>query len=231
MTSHDTARVRPGLAKKDRVPVRSAMTAAFVNTMQLGVMDYRYKGRPALKCPMDLAIYAELLQDLRPRSIIEFGSHKGGSAVWLADQVAAFGLDATIHSYDIQPVTDATYPGVEFRFCDTARIRDSIDDDFMRALPRPLLLIEDASHIYGHVLNSMEFFHAHAVPGDYLIVEDGMISIAEAEDLHGYEGGPFQAIHTFLKEHPGFYEIDRARCDRFGLNVTWNPDGYIRRIA
>jgi cephalosporin hydroxylase len=207
------------------------MTAGFVNTMQLGAMDYRYKGRPALKCPMDLAIYAELLQELRPRSIIEFGSHKGGSAVWLADQVAAFGLDAMIYSFDIQPPTDAPYPGVEFRFCDTARIRDSIDDAFMRALPRPLLLIDDASHIYGHVLNTMEFFHDHAVPGDYMVVEDGMISIAEAEDLHGYEGGPFQAIHTFLKEHPGLYEIDRARCDRFGLNVTWNPDGYIRRIA
>ena len=213
------------------MPVRSAMTADFVNAMQRGVLDYRYKGRLALKCPMDLAIYAELLQDLRPRSIIEFGSYEGGSAMWLADQVAAFGLDATVYSFDIKPVTDAPYPGVVFGFCDTARIRDSIDDAFMRALPRPLLLIEDASHIYGNVLNSMEFFHEHAVAGDYLIVEDGMISIAQAEDLHGYDGGPFQAIHTFLREHPGLYAIDRARCDRFGLNVTWNPDGYIRRIA
>lgn len=231
MTSHDTARVRPGPPKKDRVPVRSAMTAAFVNTMQLGVVDYRYKGRLAVKCPMDLAIYAELLQELRPRAIMEFGTYEGGSAIWLADQVAAFGLDAKVYSFDIRPPADLSYPGVEFRFCDTARISNSIDDAFMRALPRPLLMIEDASHVYGNVLNTMEFFHTHAVPGDYLIVEDGMISIAEAEDLHGYDGGPFQAIHTFLKEHPGFYEIDRARCDRFGPNVTWNPDGYIRRIA
>ena len=29
----------------------------------------------------------------------------------------------------------------------------------------------------------------------------------------------------------GRYEIDRTFCDYYGRNVTWNVDGYLRRIA
>jgi cephalosporin hydroxylase len=43
--------------------------------------------------------------------------------------------------------------------------------------------------------------------------------------LHGFAGGPFQAIDTSLKQHPRLDEIDRARCDRFGLTVTCTPHG------
>ncbi len=34
---------------------------------------------------MDLAIYARLMWELKPRTVIEVGTAKGGSALWLAD--------------------------------------------------------------------------------------------------------------------------------------------------
>jgi cephalosporin hydroxylase len=215
-----------------RAQVHSILPVEFANTMQRGVMAYRYKGVPALKCPMDIAIYMDVLFDLRPGTVIEFGSNKGGSALWLADMLEVFGLsDTKVYSYDINPLTDWKDPRIVFGYCDTGDLSASLSDGFMRALPRPLLVIDDASHNYHQVLNVLEFCHRHSAPGDYFIVEDGLISIVGVEDLHGYEGGPFQAIQTFLQKYPNHYAIDRARCDFYGPNVTWNPDGYIRRIA
>jgi cephalosporin hydroxylase len=168
----------------------------------------------------------------RPGTVIEFGSNKGASALWLADMLEVFGLrDTKVYSYDINPVTDLKDPRIVFGYCDTRDLSASLSDSFMRALPRPLLVIDDASHNYHQVLNVLEFCHRHSAPGDYFIVEDGLISIVGVEDLHGYEGGPFQAIQTFSQKYPDHYAIDRARCDFYGPNVTWNPDGYIRRIA
>jgi cephalosporin hydroxylase len=51
----------------------------------------------------------------------------------------------------------------------------------------------------------------------------------DAEDQ--YDGGPHRALHEFITQRDKDYQIDRARCDRFGHNVTWNVDGYIRRVA
>src|SRR5258708_34070910 len=46
-----------------------------------------------------------------------------------------------------------------------------------------------------------------------------------------YEGGPLRAIHDFLARTGGRYEGDRGLCDYFGRNVTWNVDGYLRRVG
>jgi cephalosporin hydroxylase len=46
-----------------------------------------------------------------------------------------------------------------------------------------------------------------------------------------YDGGPLRAIHEFLARTNGRYEIDRTLCDTFGTNVTWNVDGYLRRVG
>lgn len=99
----------------------------------------------------------------------------------------------------------------------------------MAKLARPLLVIEDSSHQFLHVEKVLEFFHKYSAAGDYIIVEDGIISVLNAEDQ--YSGGPFQAIYSFLDKHSADYQIDRQRCDFYGRNVTWNIDGYIRRVA
>jgi cephalosporin hydroxylase len=47
---------------------------------------------------------------------------------------------------------------------------------------------------------------------------------------HLYDGGPLKAIEAFLNQGAGRYEVDRSLCDYFGKNVTWNVDGYLRRV-
>ncbi len=122
----------------------------------------------------------------------------------------------------------ASDPRVEFVQCDVNNIAASLSDQMVGRLAHPFLVIEDSSHKASHVRKVMDFFHKHCLPGDYLIVGDGVISLImeEAE----FEGGPLAAIRAFMADHPGLYEVDRKLCDRYGKNVTWNLDGYIRRI-
>jgi cephalosporin hydroxylase len=44
-----------------------------------------------------------------------------------------------------------------------------------------------------------------------------------------YDGGPLRAIEEFLPQNPQF-EIDRKWCDFYGYNVTFNPNGYLKKI-
>lgn len=64
--------------------------------------------------------------------------------------------------------------------------------------------------------------------GDYVVVEDGVLTHLGLADQ--YAGGPLIAIRQFLDETGGRYEIDRGRCDAFGRNATWNPEGYLRCV-
>lgn len=207
----------------------TSLDRTLIGKMQTGIMNWSYKGRATWKCPMDLAIYTQVLWDLRPRTIVEFGSNKGGSALWLADMLAAFELsDTMIYSLDIHPVTDLDHPRIKFGYCDVAAPAEHIALADLKALPKPLLVIDDASHNADHVLAVLRFVDQALTPGDYLIVEDGVLTELGWSDE--YKGGPLAAIRTFLSERPDRYEIDRARCDTYGQNVTWNPEGYIRCI-
>lgn len=201
-----------------------------VDSLQQGIMSYRYKGVPTLKCPFDLALYTDIFWEMKPATILEFGSNKGGSALWMADTLDAMGLSATkIFTLDIEFKHEFKDPRVNFIQCDINDIDASLPPEFMAKLPRPLLVIEDSGHQFHLVKNVLDFFHKYSSPQDYIVVEDGIISVMKMEEE--YEGGPFQAIHAFLNEHPGAYEVDRQRCDFYGRNVTWNIDGYIRRIC
>ena len=110
----------------------------FAQAIQRGTMDYRYKGVPTLKCPFDLAIYQELIWDLKPATILEFGSYKGGSALWLADLLRAYGLETTrLLTMDIHSMHEISDPRVEFVQCDVNNIAASLSDEMMSQLAPP----------------------------------------------------------------------------------------------
>ena len=178
---------------------------------------------------MDLAIYSQILDEIAPRSVVEFGSNRGGSALWLADQLTARGIEgAHVWSLDINPVTDLADPRITFGFCDVAVPAVHVGLADLAALPKPLLVIDDASHMADHVLAVLRFVDQALEPGDYLIVEDGILDALGGSEE--YKGGPVAALRQFLHDAAGRYQIDRDRCDMFGRNVTWNPDGYLRRV-
>ncbi|HEX8174956.1 MAG TPA: CmcI family methyltransferase [Pyrinomonadaceae bacterium] len=196
--------------------------------IQQGTMAYRYRGLSLQKNPFDLALYLLLLEKARPRTLIEIGSYQGGSALWFADQGSILGLNLQVISIDIEPPSTVASPSVSFLRGDAAELASVLSPSFMSGIQRPLMVVEDSSHLAGTTRAVLEFFDAWLRPGEYIVIEDGILS--DMRVAHLYDGGPLRAIEEFLEKRGGSYEVDRGLCDYFGRNVTWNVDGYLRRL-
>ena len=204
----------------------SAIPKPLLESIQRGHMAYTYKGIPTFKSPFDWALYPLLLWEVRPKTIIEVGSYQGGSAAWLADTMHAYGYAFQIHSIDINQVT-LQLPDVLFHKGDADRMERSFPPEFMRSQARPLLVIEDSSHDMTTSLAVLNFFHNWLAAGEYVVIEDGIITDMGYTEKYG--GGPRAAVEQFLATHASEYEVDSRYCDWFGQNVTWNVNGFLRR--
>lgn len=193
--------------------------------IQQGTMNYRYRGVPMLKNPFDLALYPLLLERAQPQTLIEIGTHAGGSALWFADQRPGM----HVWSIDLVPPEGVSHPRVNFCRGDAQRLDDVLTPAVMESLARPLLVVEDSSHLAGTTTAVLEFFDRWLRPGEYIVIEDGILTAMRAGEA--YDGGPLRAIHELLARASDRYEVDRTLCDYYGRNVTWNVDGYLRRIG
>src|SRR2546423_431816 len=212
----------------ERNVARSDIGYELLMKIQQGTMAYRYRGVPLQKNPFDLAIYSMLLDQARPRTLIEIGSYMGGSAIWFADQASLLGLDLQVLSIDLEVPATVSAPSVSFLQGDARHLGRVLQPSLMNALRRPLMVVEDSSHQAGTTAAVLEFFDAWLRSGEYIVIEDGILSDMRVSDL--YDGGPLRAIETFLEKNAERYEVDRGWCDYFGRNVTWNVDGYLRRL-
>jgi len=117
------------------------------NTYWLGV--------PTQKCPLDLWVYQEIIFELRPDVIVECGTCKGGSALFLASMCDMV-RNGRVFSIDIEP--QRSRPNHK-------RVRyilgSSTDPDvagLVRQQTRPkdrVLVFLDSDHTKEHVLNEL----------------------------------------------------------------------------
>lgn len=209
-------------------PFYSDIDYELLMKIQQGTMAYRYRGLSLQKNPFDLALYPLLLAKAGPRTLIEIGSFEGGSALWFADQGNILGLDMQVISIDIEVPQAAAHPSVSFLRGDARGLAGVLSPSFMRGLRRPLMIVEDSSHEARTTAAVLEFFDEWLYPNEYIVIEDGILS--DMRVAHLYDGGPLRAIEAFLEKRGSSYEVDRGLCDYFGRNVTWNVDGYLRRL-
>ena len=208
-------------------PVYSDIGYELLMKIQEGTMAYRYRGVALQKNPFDLALYSLLLDRLRPRTLIEIGSYQGGSAIWFADQASVLGLDMNVLSIDLEVPATVASSSVNFLPGDARKLGTVLKPALMNGLARPLMVVEDSSHMAGTTMAVLEFFDPWIRSGEYFVIEDGILSDMRVDHL--YDGGPLRAIEEFLEKSTGKYEVDRDLCDYFGTNVTWNVNGYLRR--
>lgn len=78
----------------------------------------------------------QLLWELKPRTVVEFGAYKGGSALWTADMLKAFGCKSRVISIDINlSLLDAVArdsPDVEFIEGDLFLVEKCFPEDFLK---------------------------------------------------------------------------------------------------
>src|SRR5215470_5438993 len=103
---------------------------------------FRWRGIPCFKTVYDLAIYAMLIDELRPATIIELGSGAGGSALLFADLCMSLGLSTHIISVDQETVQEFSDPRIAFIQSDCASWLEATARSNTE-LARPCLLVED----------------------------------------------------------------------------------------
>lgn len=194
-----------------------------------GLVGYRYRGIPMEKHPVEMALYTRLLWEAKPRTIIEIGTKAAGTATWLSDQLKTFGIDGRIISVDLYPPRppEGMPTNVLLLRGDANDLALTLTPALLSTLPRPWIVIEDASHKYSATLAVLRFFAPLLQMGEYLVVEDA--NVTEMGLDARFDGGPARAIAEFLEEFGNEFEIDARYCDQYGRNVTGNPNGYLRR--
>lgn len=160
---------------------------------------FRWRGIPCFKTVYDFAIYAMLIDELRPGTIIELGSGAGGSALLLADLCTSAGLTTQIISID-NAVGEIADPRVEFIRSDCVSWLEATaksKPDFRR----PCLIVEDfhgdLAGFFGHIDQILD-------AGDYLFIEDS--------------SSKQNRIAEVIANRP--YLIDTKYTDFFGINCT-----------
>ncbi len=181
-----------------------------------------WMGVPALKCPLDLWIYQELLYRLRPGLIVETGTRHGGTALYLAHLCDLLGGGRVV-SIDIEDLPRPQHPRITYLGGSST---DPALVGAVAALREPgagMFVILDSDHRCAHVLAELEQYGALLRAGDYLIVEDTNVNGHPVAPSHG--PGPHEAVEAFLLRHPQFVR-DRG-CEKFLL--TFNPGGFLQR--
>ncbi len=210
-------------------PFKSALSAPTLDAIQHGALRTVYRGVPCLKDPFDIGLYLQLFSRLRPRSVIEIGTKFGGSALFFADMLTIHGANGRVISVDIESKAEFSDPRITFITGDALDLGRSLPVSLLLSLQRPFLVVEDSSHLVETSTAVLEFFDKWLDPGDYIVVEDGILSQFSCNQSERYQDGPNRAVAAFLARHPGRYEIDKELCDHYGYNATFNPNAWLRR--
>jgi cephalosporin hydroxylase len=181
-------------------------------------------GAQALKNPLDLWVYQEILFERKPAVIVETGTYRGGSALFLATICDLLG-HGEVMSVDIEPVRDdyPEHPRITYLGGRSSTDPEVVSEIVNRIAGREALVILDSDHSQAHVEAELDVYAPLVPVGGYVIVEDSNIGRIRKDLMPG----PLQAIETFLARTSEF-EIDR---DREKFLITFNPSGYLRRVA
>jgi cephalosporin hydroxylase len=183
----------------------------------------RWMNVPCQKCPLDMWMYQEIIAEVRPQLVVETGTYLGGSALFIAQMLDLLGqgevITIDVNSHAERP----THPRITYvqgSSADPGLVSRLLADrpDEVR------MVVLDSDHSKSHVRQELTLFAPYVTVGSYLIVED--TNVNGHPTLPSFGPGPFEAVNTFLAEHPEFV-VDETR-ERFLM--TFNPRGYLRRV-
>jgi cephalosporin hydroxylase len=176
------------------------------------------------KSPFDIWVLQEVIYETKPDLIIEAGTWKGGSALFMATYLDLLQHGKVI-TVDIEhPPNLPQHPRITYLLGSStapeivAQIKSAIGPH------DKVLVVLDSDHHRDHVLNELKIYSQLVTTGSYLIVEDTNVNGHPV--LAEFGPGPMEALQEFLKTNSSF-EIDKSR-EKFLM--TFNPNGYLRKL-
>ena len=182
-----------------------------------------WMGRPALKCPMDMWVYQELMHGLETDLVIETGTFAGGSALYFAHVFDALGYGSVV-SIDIRLQADLPqHPRI--RYIEGSSISESVIQEVSAAAARAksTLVVLDSDHKAPHKLRELMAYSDFVTPGSYIIAEDSGFDHYPSWPEFG--SGPAAAVKAFLARDNRF-EADRTREQH---RITFAPAAFLKR--
>lgn len=190
--------------------------------------DVRFLGVITNKSVSDMWNYQEILAELRPSLVVEFGTRFGGSALFFSVIGRAINPDLKVVSVDIShaDVAQAVRDDPSIKLITTSST-DPMVVKYLKEMrqrhPGKVFFILDSDHSKAHVLAELSMVRVIVQSGDYVVVEDGNINGHPV--LPGWGEGPKEAVEAYFKIHPHDYTIDTQREARFGF--TFAPSGFL----
>lgn len=198
-----------------------------------GWLQAFWLGMPVAKCPLDLFVFQEIIYQTQPDVIVEAGTWKGGSALFMASILDLLhkGRVVTIDlNEQANPAVSAQVPNKPRHPRITYLLGSSTSPEIaekVKSLIQPgerVMVDLDSDHQAAHVLQELRIYGPLVTKGNYLIVEDTNMNGHPVQPTFG--PGPMEAVDQFLGENKDFV-IDGGR-EKFIL--TFNPRGYLRKI-
>jgi cephalosporin hydroxylase len=190
----------------------------------------KFLGVVAFKSVSDMWNYQEILTDLAPSLVLEFGTCCGGATLYFAEILKLICPRFKVLSVDIDMsnVADRVrrHDDIELVHADTTD--DAVANRFqqLRGLyPGKAFCIVDSDHRKEHVLKELAVLRGLTQPGDYIVVEDSNINGHPV--LPDWGLGPYEALQEYLERFPDDYFRDTARENKFGF--TFAPNGFLIR--
>lgn len=196
----------------------------------------RWMGVQILQWPTDLLVLQELLFTQRPEVVVETGSNRGGSAVFLASMLKLMGGGEVI-SVDISPLPDEAKAEVEgtgladrihFVTADSTRPETLAQVRTLLGERRNVLVILDSDHNRETVKKELDLYSQLVPLGGHLVVADTVTDeLATLPGWERFEGdNPRLAVEAFLAETDNF--VQEPRWEKF--LVTFFPGGFLKRV-
>lgn len=189
-----------------------------------------WAGVKALKSPLDLWNYQEILFARQPTLLVEFGTRFGGGTLYFASVLRQLGGRRRLLTVDVDRDTIdpsvAADPLVEIMTASSTAPEVAARIEALRAeFPGPAFAILDSDHRRDHVLAELLLLRPLLRPGDYVVVEDSNINGHPV--LPGFGPGPFEAIEDYRARYPDDYLRDEPTERKFGF--TFAPGGFLIR--
>jgi cephalosporin hydroxylase len=173
---------------------------------------------PLSKFPEDLRTYEHLLWKDAPDTVIEIGTHAGGSALWFRDRLRTLThyrritREPSVITVDVRQgfarehlgradpdwPTTITLVEADVRAPDTPERVGALVSADARCF-----VIEDSAHEYDTTFAALDGFARFVPPGGYFIVEDGCVDVEELRARDDWPRGVLPALHDWLASPDG----------------------------
>jgi cephalosporin hydroxylase len=221
--------------------------------------EYSYKftclGRPIIQYPQDMIAMQELIWEVKPDLILEFGIAHGGSLIMSAQMLTIIEYSEAVNNNQIldpnKPKRKVLGIDIDIRKHNKIAIEQhpmsnridmiqgsSIDQNIIDQVHtyakdyKNILISLDSNHTHDHVLAELEAYANLISINSYCVVFDTLIEDLPANykwpnRSWGKGNNPKTAVHKFLETNDNFI-IDKDIDNKLLISVA--PDGYLKRI-